>query len=370
MSGAAQTQPGRPGTGRRIRARVILAFFVLAGVWGCATRPVEAPEAGVEKAEMVGREGCDPGEDPALDAPAGGIVDETVIAEAQSTLEEKTCQSALWLDGLMVEGEGDLEAARRTHGYVETSSSYSEFFGSDTRIRARVRMELPNWERRLSVYVGRENEQDFVQDRRDKSERLAEFPSLDEGDAWLAGLGYSLPKNDRFQTDVRVGVASLRHPRAFVQARGLANLYADRRNLFYARSTLFWNTREGFGNTSGLEYNRVLRERLLLRLRQSGTVSQESEGLEWIASTILYRRLEQARGISGEVFVRGRTEAEEPLREYGLRSTLQFPLVRDRLVGELLAGYSWPRTDPALPREGSYQVGFGVRLLFGRDEEL
>lgn len=327
--------------------------------------PPEAPEA---TAEPAGKDGAGSATaDTMMEGSGRGT--RRAVAGARSVLEEASCNSALWLDGLMVRGDGDLDAARRTSGYVELAQSHSQFYGSDTRIRARIRMELPSWEQRLSVYVGRENEQEFVRDRTEALALLSEFPTVGDDDQWLAGLGYSRPSSRRLQTDLRVGLASVQHPRAFAQARGLLNVYADTRNLLYARSTLFVNTREGLGLTAGIEYNRVLRPRLLFRLKESGTVSQKSEGVEWISAAILYQKLEHERGISWQAFVRGRTDADEPLREYGLRSVLQFPVFTRRLIGEVLTGYSWPRTDPELQREGSYQLGAGVKLLFGRDDE-
>lgn len=292
-----------------------------------------------------------------------------VIEDTGTALEKTACNSALWLDGLMRDGDGDVAAARRTTGYVETSFTESEFFGTDVRIRARVRMELPNWQRRLHVYVGRENQEDFVRDRSTPDGLRSEFSGVGENDQWLAGLGYSLPDGKRLRTDLRIGAASLQHPHAFAQARARFTLYADERDLLYARSTLFWDTRERLGLTTGLEYNRVLYPDLLLRLKESGTISQESEGLEWVSAAILYQRLRKDRGVAWEAFVRGRSQAPEPLREYGARVVFQFPLLRERLIGEVLAGYSWPRTDPDLDREGSYLAGAGLKLLFGEDDD-
>lgn len=353
-----------PEPGRMTRTSRAALVAAVVAVSACAGKPSAQAQARDADAPLVAgagvaaekTDGCD-------EIGEGGMV-----SAAQSVLEEATCNSAQWLDGLVGKEGGNLKAYRSTEGYVETSYSHSEFFGGDTRIRARVNLELPNWQKRLSAFVGRDDEKEFISDRTEKFALRSDFADIGDNDQWLAGLGYSLASSDRFQTNASIGVASVQHPRLFVQGRGVLDLYSDRRNLLNARSTLFWNTRQGFGVTLGGDYYRLLRQRLLLRLKQSGTVSErKTEGLDWISAVILYQSFGKARVLSGQTFIRGRTDALEPLREYGFRSTLQIPLVKDQLTGELLAGYSWPRTDPTLPRDGSYLVGLGLKLYFGKD---
>jgi hypothetical protein len=63
--------------------------------------------------------------------------------------------------------------------------------------------------------------------------------------------------------------------------------------------------------------------------------------------------------------VRGASDEPEPLYEYGVRTILREPFFKRRLFAELVLGYSWPRLDPALEREGSAGVTFGLELPFG-----
>jgi len=39
---------------------------------------------------------------------------------------------------------------------------------------------------------------------------------------------------------------------------------------------------------------------------------------------------------------------------------------QERLFGEFVLGYSWPRVDPALDREGAVDVGVGLEMPFGK----
>jgi hypothetical protein len=291
--------------------------------------------------------------------------DQPIVDDASELLQETGCRAALWLDGLFGD-HAHAEAAKNTHGYIETSVAYSEFNGFKSRTRLRVRFELPNLKERLSAFVGREDEDDFVRGRTEAFALRSQFPRIDDREEWLAGLGYALPDTERLQTSFRVGAASLSNPRVFVQGRLHYNLYADNNDLIYIRATPFWRTRDGVGLTLGLDYSRVLAEKLLLRLANTGTQSSSSDGVNWLTALILYQNLREQRALAYELFIRGETDAAEPLQEYGARTIYRQPLIPKKLYGEFIVGYGWPRTDPTLPREGSYEVGFGIELPFGQ----
>ena len=291
-----------------------------------------------------------------------------LVDDTQALLAETSCRAALWIDGLFGDRD-DLDAAKRTHGYLETSVRHSEFDGTDLRTRLRVKFELPNVKERLSAFVGREDEEDFVRGRSEGFALRSQFPRVDDEEEWLAGLGYSLPDSKRLRANVRVGAASLSKPRVFVQGRLHYTLYSDPDDVVYARATPFWNSRIGFGLTTGLDYSHVLTPTLLARWTGVGTVSEKTEGFNWLSAVILYQNLREQRAIAYEGFVRGETRAPEPLYEFGARAIYRHPLVTDRLYGEFIVGYSFPRTDPDAAREGSYEVGFGLELPFGQNRE-
>lgn len=291
-------------------------------------------------------------------------VKQKLIDDSQEWLEETTCAAALWLDGLFG-GRPRLDAARRTSGYLEASLGHSQFGGFETRSRFKVDAELPNLHERLSVFVGRDNQSDVERDRTEAFAVRSRFQELDD-DAFLAGLGYRLPDDGRrFRRDYRAGIANLRDPRAFVQSRARYLVYEDRNDLFNLRGTVFYNTRDGFGITGATDYSRGLGKATLARQTSTLTVSQNTEGLDWVSALVLYHNLREERALAWEAFVRGQTGEPEPLREYGFRQIYRRPLAPAKLYAVLLAGYTWPRIDPRQPREGSAEVALGLELRFG-----
>lgn len=344
----------------RVPAALACALLLCA----CAAEPQRAPS------EPAGTPAPAPAEPPKPDLAKSCHVkdhpDVVVIDETRRKLEETVCGAALWFDSLF--GEGDVRAARSTHGRVEVVASHSDFEGWDTRVRFNANIRVPSLEDRLSVFVGRDNEQDFLRDRREGAGLRSQFPRVDGQDNWLAGLGYSLPEAYRLKFDVRAGAHGLSHPTAFVQARLGYTPYADDRNLVHLRGTPFVNTFDGLGFTLSLDMDHVIGETLLLRWSDIGTVSQESAGVDWRSALILYQNLRRQRALGYELFIRGATRAPEPIGEYGARTIYRQPLLRERLIGELILGYSWPRNDPTLPRDGSFAVSLGLTLPFGIGE--
>jgi hypothetical protein len=291
-----------------------------------------------------------------------------VLDETRRRLEETTCGAALWFDSLF--GEGDVRAARQTHGQVEVAVAHSDFEGWNTRVRFNAHIRVPSLEDRFSAFVGRDNEQEFVRDRSEGLGLRTQFPAVDQQDAWMAGLGYSLPEAYKVHIDLRAGVHGLSPPTAFVQARIGYTPFSDDHGLVHLRGTPFVNTFDGLGFTGSLDIDRLAGESMLLRWGSIGTVSQKSAGLDWRTALILYQNLHQSRALAYEVFIRGATSAPETIHEYGGRTIYRQPIVRDRLIGEFIVGYSWPKNDPTLARKGSFGTSVGITLPFGGDEPL
>ena len=293
--------------------------------------------------------------------------DESMLDETRRLIEETTCAAALWTDSLFGES-GDIEAARKVHGHVELSGGYSQYEGSKIRFRFDVRAQLPTLRNRVNAFIGRDNENDFLRDRSEGFALRSQFPRLDDREGWLGGLGYAFPETDRLRSEFRVGVHGLNPPQVFLQWRTRYNIYSDTNNVIYIRATPFWNSDDGFGLTTNFDVSHVLSPTRLLRLSSAATRSQHTQGVDWRSALILYQNLRLGRAIAFEGFVRGSTQAPEPLGEYGVRTIYRQPLVQKKLFAEVILGYSWPRDDPTLLRKGSAGGGLSIDMPFGKTE--
>ena len=313
-----------------------------------------APDVVVAKDEVKPSNACD--QEPPQD--------EVRVDQARRRLEELTCTTAMWIDGLFGD-EYHVGAARQAYGRLQVSHDWSEFYGNKTRVRFNVRADFPNIKNGLSGFVGRDDSDAFLRDRGERFGLRSQFPSLEGDDAWLAGLGYSLPGNRNFRSDFRVGVRGLASPMLFVQNRIGYIPWSNDEHLLYLRATPFWNTDDGFGFTSGFDLSKVLSDTRLLRWSNVATITQESEGVDWYSGLIHYKSLEKRRAVAVETFIRGSTQAEVPLQEYGVQTVLRHPIMHARLWGEWVLGYTFPRELRSQDREGSLGIGFGLELPFG-----
>ena len=108
-------------------------------------------------------------------------------------------------------------------------------------------------------------------------------------------------------------------PEVFAQTRYRRNVFAGTRNVWRFRETVFWENSEGFGSTTSLDFDRVIRRDLLFRWGNVGTFSESTEGLTWRSAALAYHNLGRSRAVAGEVFLRGATydEAEAAARTPG-----------------------------------------------------
>jgi len=362
----------------KIRHRAILAVLFPASLLfaGCAGRrppatpptpPTPPVSAAKEAAGTAASAGTGEAQPPRLrDLCRQGTAGADVIEETREVLEETFCGATLWFDGLFG-GEPDVANARDVSGRVEVSTLYTEFEGLKPQQRVRLRYDLPNLERRVNLFLGRDDRDEFVEDRQEGFAIRSSVFGLETQEKWLAGLGYSPPGRWNSKLDFRVGARVKSAPEVFAQSRFRRNLFFGTRDVWRFRETVFWENRQGFGSTTSVDFDHVLRRDLLLRWGSVGTFSEESDGLTWRSALIAYHNLRQSRAVAGELFLRGATRAEVELREYGGRTVYRQPVGKPYLLGDLIVGYTWPREKRDQKREGSAMIGLGVELLFGRE---
>jgi len=290
--------------------------------------------------------------------------EEDLLDESRRMLAETFCGATLWFDGLFG-GTPDVRNARAVSGRVELSALHTDFEGFDGKARVRLNYDLPNLERRVRLFLGRDERSSVAADRQEGFAIRSSVFGLEDRDEWLAGLGYRPPGRFLQRVDFGVGARLKSSPEVFAQTRYRRNFFLGRNDVWRFRETVFWENRDGFGSTTSMDWDRVLRRDLLLRWGNVGTISEGSDGLEWRSAIVLYKNLRGLRAVAGELFARGATDAEVSFRELGARAVYRQPLRARYFFGDLIVGYTWPKEKRDQQREGSAMVGLGVELLFG-----
>ncbi|WP_157071649.1 hypothetical protein [Steroidobacter denitrificans] len=289
-----------------------------------------------------------------------------VLQKVRRTLTISACTSSAWLDGLFG-GVNLYDQYRQTHGTVSAGGLWSEYSGLDPRLRFRVHLQLPQWNKRISAFIGRMGEDNFISDTESDFEALPtrQFGNL-ENESVLVGLGYSNPRRTGNDFDAGLGVRVDLPLDPFTRLRyEIVRTFADH-YVITARETVFWQNSEGFGTTTRVNLDRALSRRFLLRWGNLGKFTEETVGLEWYSQVTLFQSLSERSGLAWQIQVDGATENEVPLTRYSGRLIMRRQLTPEWLILELRGGMEWPRRRLTEARTMSPEVGIALEMQFGQ----
>lgn len=291
----------------------------------------------------------------------------TLLERVRRQLTVTACASSAWLDGLFGD-QFHYWDYRATHGTVSAGGLWSKYDGFDPRLRFRVRLQLPQWNERISAFAGRVGEDDYISDTEQDFEALPtrQFGRL-EDESVLVGLGYSSPNRTGNDFDAGVGVRVDLPLDPYGRVRyEVVRTFAER-YVFSARETLFWQNSEGFGTTTRLNLDRALSDKLLLRWSNLGKFTEKTVGVEWYSQLTLYQSLTDRVGLAWQTQVEGATDNEVPLTRYAARVIMRRQMTPEWLYLEARAGVGWPRRKLTEHREISPELGLAFEMKFGNE---
>ena len=287
----------------------------------------------------------------------------TLIDQVDKKLYTTVCASARWFDTFFGDARAHDEAST-TYGTVSVYLKWTEYEKFEPIFKGRVNIDLPNAERKMKLFVGRLNPEEFLTDAEGAQGPVGPLDE-DEEESWMVGLGYT-PLNkgaQRLNLSVGVRVDWPPDPYTKVQYRWYHQLGDNL--LFRFRQTGFWYLEDGFGTTTNLDLEHRPRSETLIRTSTSTTFGEATEGVKWWASLNAYRQLAQGRAIGARLWIKGETEAPVALSEYGVWVFFRRRLHREWLYGDIGTGVSWPREDVLEIREASWGMALGVQVQFG-----
>jgi hypothetical protein len=293
----------------------------------------------------------------------------SVLQRVRRSLTVTACASSAWLDGLF----GDqihYDEYHATYGTVTAGGLWSDYDGFDPRLRFRARLQLPQWDERVSAFAGRVGEDDYVSDTEGDFDALPsrQFGNL-EDESVLLGLGYSSPKRTGNDFDAGVGVRVDLPLDPYARARYEVVRAFGERYVFNARETVFWQNTEGFGTTTRINLDRVMSDRFLLRWSNLGKFTEETNGLEWYSQFTLFQSIGERTGLAWQAQIEGATDNEVQLTRHAARLIMRRQLTPDWLILEMRGGVSWPRRRLTEKREASPEVGIALEMQFGQKRD-
>jgi len=305
-----------------------------------------------------------------IPCPDAADADEAWLERAREGLERSVCVSAWRFDSLFGNREDEeIGEARAVYGRLRGGLIWDERDGLDPEFRLRATVPLPLMQHRLRAVVGRETDEEFIEDA---SREFAGDPLLgDESDpSWLVGLGYDpiRGRNSRLSLGTGIKLQSPLNP--YVKAAYRYHYEPSDTVLLRAQETLFWENEEGFGASTRLSADWLLAEDRLLRWNNYFKITEETDGMYWNSNVTLFQHLGEMRAVALKAGVRGETGRDYGPVAYELRAIFRRPFLRDWLFVELDAGGRWLRDERDAPREFVPFAGIVLEMVFGRHPML
>lgn len=286
-----------------------------------------------------------------------------LIDRVNRRVYETVCGTARWFDGFFGDDRA-ADEARATYGYVNLGLLWTEIDGLTPRGRGRVRLDFPNLEGRANAFVGRVDPEAFLSDTEEQGEAGRTLRG-DESAEWLLGFGFTPLDRGSRRLSTSVGVRATWPPDPYVKVQYRWYHLFTSEWLFRWRQTVFWEGEEGAGTTLGLDLEKRLSERTMMRATASHTWSESTLGVAWWNELSLFRQLKPRLAVAVRGWSSGETDAPVEVREYGIRVLFRRKLSREWLFGEIGTGVYWPRDEPERPREQSLGLWLGVEMQFG-----
>ena len=227
------------------------------------------------------------------------------------------------------------------------------------KLRFNARFRLPNVEERTYLFIGRDNPREIITDTPEAFSREQRLLKEDDSEkAFFAGLGRTLNESLDFRLGFRGGL------KPYAQARYRKPWTLSPTDEIEFRETIFWSLDDHFGSTTALSYQHAFSSRLAGRWLNSATITQRDRKFEWHSILGAFQSMGDQRLLSLELIATGKQGASVRVSDYGVQARWEQPVHKDWLLGEVLIGHFWPRSDPLSPRGQAWAVGAGVKMRF------
>jgi hypothetical protein len=291
------------------------------------------------------------------------FVDQQLQEKSREVLRSWSCYTFRWVDGWFGdEHEFDADAV---NGWMTIGGEYRKYDGFDGRLRLKVRAPLPNMSSRWNLWLGRLDEDSYLTDTMGQGGNyltpgITGLSDPMEDDSWLLGLGHRRPRRNS-GWDWSVGVRLNWPPEPYAKLWYYHFSKPSENTNLRLRQTLFWrNDDHQFGTTSRGDLTWRMDDVNAIFWEGSATWSDDTEGARWFAGQTWYHLFPGGTAMSFLAFVKGETERDVPLRDYGFNLIWRRPFTRDYLYISFGPSLTWPRKKEEDVRE--MNIGFGVWL--------
>ena len=323
-----------------------------------------------EQAVATEAPGDDEAQAEAVDAvadPCDSYLDDQALQEqSQEVLRSWSCHTFRWVDSWW--GDEYAFDANEVNGWFTLGGEYRDYDGFDGRLRLKVRAPLPNMNRRWDLWLGRFDEEAYISDTMGQGSNFNNtgISDREEDDSWLLGLGHRRPRGNK-GWDWSVGVRLNWPPEPYAKLSYFHSTRPSENTNLRLRQTFFWRGDDhGVGTTSRGDFSWRLSERDMMLWDVSSTWSEDTEGARWFAGQNWYHLRPSGGAYSFRVFIKGETQREVPIRDYGMNLIYRMPFTRDYIYLSFGPSLTWPRKKFEDEREANLGFGAWIEIEFGQ----
>ena len=300
-----------------------------------------------------------PAEPAALPGPDPEAIEQVpLVEEARNSVRD----FAVWLARGVDSWFGDRpfeDGGKVTDGRLGLSLLTRQGDSPSFNLRFNARFHLPNVQQRTYLFLGRDDPREVITDKPAALSREEQLLPVNVRErAFFAGVGRTL--TDRF--DVRLGLRG--GLKLYAQARYSHEWLITPHDLIGVRETVFWTAADRIGSTSAVSYDHAVAPAVVLRWLNSATITQESPKFAWSSLLGIYRSFAAQKILSLEAVVNGQQGSGLGASDYGLQTRWEQPIHEDWLLGGIVVGHFWPRSDVLSERRRAWALGLSLKLRF------
>jgi hypothetical protein len=264
-----------------------------------------------------------------------------VVDDYHAYLEGRVNEPATWFDNFFGDPRSDEEARTASFVRLRIAARYKESEKLEMPIRLRATLKLPRASRKLSLVIIGENPEEFRDSPADDDLARTTGEQPDE-DRSSVGLRYMLYDSLRSILHFGGGVSSLAPFEFYLRVSYRRFLHIGKDNLVRFNQNGFWNSIDGFGETTRFDLEKKLPHRITGRVSMFGTHSEISSGVDWGVETSLYKQLTRKTAASFDLGAYGITRPDFEDTNYRIGVRTRANVLRPWLFLEIRPEVTFP----------------------------
>jgi hypothetical protein len=243
----------------------------------------------------------------------------------------------------------------------ELHSAEGDPLEARTAISADIRLPAANQAlSRFSVLVTGESEPQIEPEDADVDRDPPRFDARLETAGGALELRYDLFRASQTLVDAGAGARFGLPPSPYTRLRLSQGFPLGVSIVGHVSQSVFWDERDGFGETTRLDVHRALGTRTLARWSSIGTVAEASRGYEWTSEIGVQRALGPRTALRGGAAIAGATRAVVDVDRYRIFTRLRRDVYRGWAFLEAEPEVVWPANE--VTGERSRVLGIILRL--------